>query len=648
MAVANKKRKIFDDRYEILSIIGRGSQSVVYQARNVIEGGPEVALKVLVNKKGSIPNSERLRKEALAMVSCNHRFVVRLDDFHTIGDVSYLSMELAPGGDLRKFIHQQGKLPPQVIERFFTQTAEALDYIHKVGIIHRDVKPDNILVLSEKEIRLGDFGIALLPGETPASEDAQLGVGTLDYLPPEILEGKQFNISSDLYSLGICFYEIVAGKTPFADVPLAQQLEARKNNHVKELPKFREDIPAYLYNAIIKMLSYDAADRFGTAGDLLKALKNASQGEPITVQKTAPKPVELKPAAPAAAAQATTAAPVSASPVSAAPAATSAASSSAAATPAPATPAAPAAVKPSAAVPAAEASGPKVEIIPINQTTPPSNASAKPAEARIDPVKPAADRPSPAAAVSPLKPAPAASQVQPVQEEDEEDYEDEEDDFEPLDTEGEDEADADIEEVQRQSTPARTKAPSADYYQEERRRTAPGSAAVRQPNSFFSTAVITITALVLLGIWAMRQSGGTVQEDPVLQQAGLRPVESFGSALVSSSFGNSFDFSRLQPGIYSGKAGGIIPGRELPMTFIVRSDSSRAVTVIIGVEGWTPQTVSLDSEGLNQKPNTLRVASNGFVLDFKAVGRMSSDQIEGEVGNLITHESGFFALTPAM
>ncbi len=636
MGVANKKRKIFDDRYEILSIIGRGSQSVVYQARNVIEGGPEVALKVLVNRKGGIPNSERLRKEALAMVSCNHRFVVRLDDFHTIGDVSYLSMELAPGGDLRKYIHQRGNLSPRIIERFFTQTAEALDYIHKVGIIHRDVKPDNILVLSENEIRLGDFGIALLPGESPASEDAQLGVGTLDYLPPEILEGKPFSTSSDLYSLGICFYEIIAGKTPFADVPLAQQLEARKNNHAKQLSKFRGDIPPYLCNAITKMLSYGTADRFDTAGDLVKALKNASQAEPVIVQKTPPaaKPAEMKPA------EVKPAAPVSPASVSPAPVSSSAATASTA------------------------AGSSKIEIIPINQMTG-AKASEKPAEIKIDPVKSEAEKsPSRAAAPSPGDPASvppqAAATVKPVQEEEEEEdfYDEDEDDFEPLDSDDAEKGDdgyADIEEVQQAKPgerPAQKEAPVRDYYQEERRynraETAE-SATIKQPNSFFSTVLISITALVLLAIWVMRQSeDAAAPEDSVLQQAGLTAAESFGDAIISGSFGDSFDFSRLQPGIYSGKASGIVPGRELPITFIVRSDGSRAVTVIVGVEGWIPQPVSLASDSLSQKPNTLRVASNGFVLDFKAVGRLSPDLIEGEVGNLVTHESGLFALTPRM
>jgi hypothetical protein len=114
-----KKRKIFDGRYEVISIVGRGIDSVVYHARHLSGAQQEVALKVLVNNKPKSSMTERLRKEALTLVSCRHKYVVRLDDFHSVADLCYLSMEYAALGDLRKYITAQGTpLSPELGAEF--------------------------------------------------------------------------------------------------------------------------------------------------------------------------------------------------------------------------------------------------------------------------------------------------------------------------------------------------------------------------------------------------------------------------------------------------------------------------------------------------------------------------------------------------
>ena len=108
MAVASKKKKIFDKRYEILSIVGRGARSVVYHARYIDGDREEVALKLLLDKREGVTPSDLLRKEALAMVSSRHKYVIRLDDFHSLGDLCYLTMELARLGDLRQYLKKKG------------------------------------------------------------------------------------------------------------------------------------------------------------------------------------------------------------------------------------------------------------------------------------------------------------------------------------------------------------------------------------------------------------------------------------------------------------------------------------------------------------------------------------------------------------
>lgn len=273
MAVAQKKKKIFDGRYEVLEIVGRGACSVVYHARHAMTSTSEVALKVLLNQKGGTSNTDKLRKEALAMVSSRHRYVVRLDDFHSVKDLCYLSMEYANEGDLRKYRAKfGGKLPLPVAERFFSQVAEALSFVHRVGIIHRDIKPDNILVLNENEIRLTDFGVAVLPGEIASFDELRSGIGTMSYMAPEVLEGTRCDKLSDIYALGVSFYEMISGVHPFESAPLIKQLDVRQDEVVTPISKLVPGIPANLAEAITKAMKYDSTQRFQTVGDLLKVL----------------------------------------------------------------------------------------------------------------------------------------------------------------------------------------------------------------------------------------------------------------------------------------------------------------------------------------------------------------------------------------
>lgn len=275
-SVGAKTKKIFDGRYEIIGIVGRGSQSVVYHARHALVPTTEVALKVLVqnsSKKGRDNISERLRQEALAMVSARHKYVIRIDDFHVIDTLCYLSMEYAPLGDLRIFVSGKPaqRLAPNLAERFMRQSLEALQFIHKSGIIHRDIKPDNILVMNEQEIRVADFGVATLPGQKSSLDELQSGVGTMDYMAPEVLEGIQYKESADIYALGVTFYELVSGLHPFKDVALSKQLEIRRSD-IKPLKSIVPEISSHLNNAIMAAMRYDLKDRPKSASELMQIL----------------------------------------------------------------------------------------------------------------------------------------------------------------------------------------------------------------------------------------------------------------------------------------------------------------------------------------------------------------------------------------
>jgi serine/threonine protein kinase len=272
-----KKRKIFDGRYEVISIVGRGLDSVVYHARHLSGAQQEVALKVLVNNKAKSSMTERLRKEALTLVSCRHKYVVRLDDFHSVSDLCYLSMEYAPLGDLRKYITAQGApLSPQLGAELLRQSLEAVEFIHATGVLHRDIKPDNILVITETEIRLADFGLALLPGDELDLEELQNGVGSLSYLPPEMLDGQFYDSRSDLYSLGVCFYEAMAGFHPFENVPLSEQQNVRLDRNIKPLHEVNSLIPRHVSAVVATLMRHSADQRFQSAMEALRALSNTT------------------------------------------------------------------------------------------------------------------------------------------------------------------------------------------------------------------------------------------------------------------------------------------------------------------------------------------------------------------------------------
>lgn len=283
MAQAKMKKKIFQGRYEILNIVGRGSCSVVYHGK-LLEDDKSVALKVLVNKKSKENLSDRLRQEALSLVSARHKHVIRLDDFHSIGDLSYLAMEFAPHADLATYISNQEQelLPVEQTLNYIFQIAEALSFVHKIGMLHRDIKPSNILIMSSELAKLGDFGVALLPGETTDMNELQKGVGTIDYMAPEVFEGKVYNQSSDIYQLGVTAYEILSGKNPFNNSALVDVLNIRKDENLKPI----NGISSQISKVILKALSYDFNDRYQNVDDFLEDLKNAKENK--LVENSAP------------------------------------------------------------------------------------------------------------------------------------------------------------------------------------------------------------------------------------------------------------------------------------------------------------------------------------------------------------------------
>jgi serine/threonine protein kinase len=151
-----------------------------------------------------------------------------------------------------------------------------MEFIHATGVIHRDIKPDNILVISPNEIRVADFGLALLPGDELDLEELKNGVGSLSYLPPEMLHGKFYDSRSDLYSLGVCLYEAMAGFHPFENAPLSEQDTARLDRNIKPLHELNPNISRHVSAVVATLMRNSVEERFQSAMEAVRALSNTS------------------------------------------------------------------------------------------------------------------------------------------------------------------------------------------------------------------------------------------------------------------------------------------------------------------------------------------------------------------------------------
>lgn len=591
MAVASKTRKVFDSRYEILAIVGRGSRSVVYHARDIIDGGPEVALKVLINRKDNVPTSERLRKEALAMVSSHHRFVVRLDDFHSVGDLSYLSMEFAPEGDLRKFAAKKnGKLSIAQVEKFLLQAAEALEYIHKVGIIHRDIKPDNILVVNDEEIRIADFGVALLPGDDVNAEEFKLAVGTMDYMAPEVLEGKPCDARTDLYALGVTAYELLTGKCPFAQAPLTEQMNIRKDDAFPHISSLCPEAPKYLTDVVMRSLKADPEQRFRSAKELIQSLAVKKLRSEESGAKIAQAPAqEEKPKVDVAAPIAKTAEPIKEEPKE-----ENKSSEPIIETISPMEPVAAA----EAPVKNEESQG-TVKISQETQVRPLAPAKKKPEEASDAKINKAIANDSEALSKS-RKPTAFIPQA--------------------------------VTDQIRKDTPSAPK-------ERPLRKTSADEAPLLTPSRIGFALALLILGAILFSFFSSRteEIAQTEQEPAPSEQ-----VEAI--SLENAMKEGRLDFSLLPSGVYVGRISGIIPGRSVPFTFLSLKEP-RAFTVILGIEGWVPKLIPVPHNVSSL--TKLRIASNGVVFDLVGQTDSTGKSLEGITTNVISGESGAWRMTPA-
>jgi serine/threonine-protein kinase len=278
--------RLLGGRYELDGVVGRGGMAEVYRARD-IRLDRIVAIKTLRTDLARDQIFQaRFRREAQSAASLNHPSIVAVydtgEDMATGVPVPYIVMEYVDGRTVRDLLQEGHRLLPERSLEIIDGVLRALDYSHQAGIVHRDIKPGNVMVTRNGDIKVMDFGIARAMSDAQATmtQTAQV-IGTAQYLSPEQARGERVDSRSDLYSTGCLLYELLCGRPPFTgDSPVAIAYQ-----HVRENPvppsRVDPDVPAWADAIVLKAMAKAPADRYQTAADMRADLQRAASGMPV-------------------------------------------------------------------------------------------------------------------------------------------------------------------------------------------------------------------------------------------------------------------------------------------------------------------------------------------------------------------------------
>ena len=268
-------------RYRIESLLGEGGMGAVYRAHDS-ELGRTVALKLVRPELATRPETmKRFKQELLLASKVSHKNILRIHDLGDLDGVKFITMALVEGSDLSALIEKSGPLPVDRGLRFAKQLCAALDAAHNEGVVHRDLKPQNILIDSTDTAYVSDFGLAksLEPEATVMTRTGQI-LGTPRYMSPEQVEAADIDHRSDLYSLGIIMYEMFTGEMPFLGESVMQLLYQRVNTPPIDPRRSHPELPEYLANIILKCLERDPARRYQSAREVLADLESERSPAP--------------------------------------------------------------------------------------------------------------------------------------------------------------------------------------------------------------------------------------------------------------------------------------------------------------------------------------------------------------------------------
>ncbi|MFS8100070.1 Stk1 family PASTA domain-containing Ser/Thr kinase [Lentzea alba] len=287
-SVSNVMGGLLEQRYRVDSVLARGGMSTVYRGRDT-RLDRDVAVKVMDPHLTADPAFvARFEREARAAAQLHHPAVVSVHDQGVDGDQVYLVMELIDGGNLRDLLNQRGKLPPAIALSVLGPVLSALGAAHRAGLVHRDVKPENVLIGAGGQVKVADFGLARAIAENGVTSDSEI-LGTVAYLSPEQVETGAADARSDVYSAGIVLYEMLAGQAPYRGETAISVAYQHVNSDVPSIP----EIPLALDTLVRKATRRDPGLRPANADAFLSELERvgAELGltpQPVPVPGTAP------------------------------------------------------------------------------------------------------------------------------------------------------------------------------------------------------------------------------------------------------------------------------------------------------------------------------------------------------------------------
>jgi eukaryotic-like serine/threonine-protein kinase len=274
-------------RYEVVRRVGVGGMADVYLAEDT-QLGREVALKILHPQyAGDASFVERFRREALAAAKLQHPNIVQIYDSGQEGDFNFIVMEYVEGRSLKDYLSNEGPLDIPEATHIAREVLTALAFAHRSGLVHRDIKPGNILMSSDGKVQVTDFGIARAEAGSTMTQTGTI-LGTAYYLSPEQAQGHPLDGRSDIYSLGVVLYEMLTGRRPFeGDSPVSIAYK-----HVREVPRppsnYRQDLPRPLEAIMMTSLAKRPEDRYSSAALMRRDLEAFTQGREVTATMKVP------------------------------------------------------------------------------------------------------------------------------------------------------------------------------------------------------------------------------------------------------------------------------------------------------------------------------------------------------------------------
>jgi tRNA A-37 threonylcarbamoyl transferase component Bud32 len=259
-------------KYRIIRELGAGAMGAVYEAVDTLTERP-VAMKVLRAELARQPELiERFRSEAVTLARLNHPNIALLYDFFLEGGDYYMAMEFVRGKTLEKMIQQERCLDANLAGSIMRQTLDGLSHAHSMGVLHRDIKPGNILVTEDMRVKVADFGIARVLGSSRMTRTGRI-IGTLEYISPERIQGDEADPRSDLYAAGVVLYEMLSGRLPFTGTTDFELIKSHMEQQPPLLGQVLGSASTANWDAIVaKAMAKSPADRFQTADEFSQAL----------------------------------------------------------------------------------------------------------------------------------------------------------------------------------------------------------------------------------------------------------------------------------------------------------------------------------------------------------------------------------------